>query len=391
MRTTRLVVQALCLLLGAQALAQAKEPVSLQGRAIPDQETTVSVGLDADFSLVLPLPARFWHMAPRHSPHFATSLAGNGLILQYLNAIGGSVSMLYVGAVPLPGADPQEPATDRVARAAAGFARDLGTAYGRVGWTITSGAVTLSPVTLRLMGRSVQGYRSQEYVSRPNDYQGPESVFRGACVLFQPPGLDVLCYAALDYKDGGTRLDVAIQKMDVKMTRGLFPKGRRLQLNDLVESAEGRYPVRLLAFDLPPRFVPTPAIGTLKGTFVYAEDRLPDGSGWPDATLRIEGRTLDRGTTVRAFAEGRRAALSGGGTAAPLEEVPLAVEGHVAYVFVHPAAHEPAGTNAHTAILLLDDQVLTLTWVTRGNAALLAADHDALVKLLKGLSMAVRW
>ncbi|MGE0192455.1 MAG: hypothetical protein AB7T63_10485 [Planctomycetota bacterium] len=390
MRTFLSTLLALVSLLGAAGLASAKEPAPLRGRPIEDQPTTVSVALNEHFSWVLPLPQRFWHMAPRHSPHFATSLAGNGLILQYLNDIGGSVAMLYVGAVPLPPAEPDEAPRDRAQRAATDFARTLGASYQRVGWTISSGDVALMPASFKLMGKQVAGWRTKDYVSRPEDYQGPESVFQGACVLFQPPGAEVLCYAALDFKAGGTRLDVAIAKMDVKRTQGLNAQGRRVQLNDLVESAEGRYPVRLLAFDMPPRFVPTPAIAKLPGVWVYAEERLPERGGWPDAILKIEGVTLPKGQSVREYAQGRKSAL-GGDRDAHLEEVPLAVEGHKGYLFAHPAVGEPPGVKAHSAVVLLDDQLLTFTWVTRGDARLAAADHDGLVKLLRSVQMAVRW
>ncbi len=372
------------------AVAESKEPAPLRGRRIDDRPTTVSVPLDDRLSLVLPLRERFWHMAPRHSPNFATSLDGAGLILQYLNDIGGSVSMCYTGAVAMPEAQPEEQPKDRAARAARAFAADLAKKYKRVGWTITTSSISLREITIRVMGKPLAAWRSAPYMARPDDYQGPESVFQCACLLFQPPGVEKLCYIALDFKGGGTTLDAVIENLDVKPTRGLFPKGRRVQLNDLVESSEGRYPVRLLAFDMPPKFVPTPMLASLRGEWLFAEERLPDGDGWADGFLTIRGESLQRGDDAKSVAERLRArsARDGGGS---LEEVPLGVDGHVAWLFAHPAANEPPGTPAHSAVLVLDDQVLTITLVSRGSARLAASDREALTALLRGVQMAVRW
>src|SRR5687768_8182684 len=73
------------------------EPI---GAPIRDVATRLSVPLDDDRSFVIGLPPRFWVQCPRVLPT-RTSLDGDGVIAQYLNLRGGTVSMLYVGAVPV--------------------------------------------------------------------------------------------------------------------------------------------------------------------------------------------------------------------------------------------------------------------------------------------------
>lgn len=364
-------------------------PAALKGGPIRDLPTVLSVPVDAERSLVLPLTERFWIQCPRHLP-VPTSLDGQGLIAQYLNERGGSVSMLYLGAVPLgPALDGDAPGA-RAARAASDFAAMLPQKYARVDWTLTSAPVTLAPATLKVDGHKTSGWRTARYTTRPGEYGGPESVFTGECVLFQPEGADVLCYVALDFKAGGTTLDKAIERMAVKPTRGLFPEGRRLQLNDLAEAEGGRFPVRLLAFQLPAGFAPTPALASVQGEWVYVEERLPAAGGPPDVLLRLDQLRSDPSQTfadavdtqVRIWPEADRT---------PLEEVDLATRGHKAQLFSHPApAHGPAA-RAHTAVLRLDDLTLLIEWVSLTGAEQAAQDRPLVLALLRSLEMAVRW
>lgn len=368
---------------------KAAGPVELRGLPIRDLPTTVSVPVSADLSLVLPLTERFWVQCPRHLP-VPTSLDGQGLIVQYMNPRGGSVTMLYAGSVPLgPALDGDAPDA-RASRAAADFAAMLAQKYARVDWTLTSAPVTLAPATLKVDGKKVPGWRTARYTSKPREFAGPDSVFVGECVLLHPEGTDVLVYVALDAKAGGTTLDKAIERMAFKPTRGLFPAGRRLQLNDIALAEGGRFPVRLMAFDLPAGFAPTPALAALTGEWVYVEERLPAAGGASDAVLRIEQRTADPAQSVEQDAATEHAIWPEADRTA-LEAVDLSVRGHKAYLFSHGSPADGPAAHAHTAVLRLDDQWLTLTWVCRGGAEQAAQDRLLFVALLRSIEMAVRW
>jgi hypothetical protein len=364
-------------------------PVDLRAAPIPDRPTVLPVALTAERSLVLTLPAGFWMRCPRHLP-VPNALAGDGVIVQYLNARGGSVSMLYVGSVPLvEGADAAEPVEARATRTASAFAADLARHYARVDWSLPEGAPALEPATIAVGKRKTPAWRTARYRTQPLAYAGPESVFTGECVLFRPDGADVLAYVALDFKGGGTTLDAVLARVDVRSPKEVAAAGRRLQLNDDAQGADpARFAVRLLAFDLPAGFAPTAAVYAEKGDRVYVEHRL-DATGAVAAVLRVDQRLVDPERTLRQECEDEMAARSADGTV-PCEEVPLLTRGHVAHLFAHPAAGRDAGARAHTALLRLDDLVLSVT-VTSRDAASVEADRAALVALLRTVEMAVRW
>src|SRR5438105_5047911 len=75
-------------------------PVSLREARIGDRPTRVSVPVSADVSLVMGLPEHFWIQCPRNVQAVATSLDGDGLVLQYIEEIakGGTHALLYLGA-----------------------------------------------------------------------------------------------------------------------------------------------------------------------------------------------------------------------------------------------------------------------------------------------------
>jgi hypothetical protein len=353
----------------------------------------VPVPLSDDRSLVLSLPPGFWLRAPRNLAP-ASSLAGDGLIAHYLNERGGSVSMLHAGSVPLPasdGADTVEARGDpRAEAAAADFAAALGTHYARVGWRLEGDAPVLSPATLTVDGRKSPAWRTARYRTRPLDYAGPESVFTAECVLFRPAGTDVLAYVALDAKAGGTTLDRALAGLRVAALRDAAAKGRRVQLDDLAEALDPtRYPVRLLAFELPPGFTPTLTTWRGGGRPLFEEERLGAGSEAP-SFLRMTQAHADPKRTLEQDCLDVRAAWAPE-LLGPNEEVPLLTRGHRALLFSHPAAGERPEARAHTAVLRLDDQTLSVTWVSRGGAAQAERDLAELRAVLRSVELAVRW
>ncbi len=362
------------------------------GSTIRDAATTLSVPLDDERSLVVGLPAQFWVQCPRVLP-VPTSLAGRGLIAQYMNERGGSVSMLYLGSVPLSPAVDGLTLEQRTQNGASDFAVGLAKAYDAVDWELFSGPVAVAPASIKVDGKKVAGWRTKRYSSRPKDYGGPDSVFAGECLLFVPPGqpagAEQLVYLALDAKMGGTTLDKVLEQLSVKPTPQVNPKGRRAQLIDLFESADaGRFPVRQIAFDLPAGFALTPAMFTLKGEWVYVEERL-NGEGRPDARLEIRQRLADRASPALADADKERGNHTKDGLGAT-EEVPLAVAGQKGFVFSHAPTLEGAST-ASTAVVRVDDMTLLITWSTLGDDAAATRDHAAFVALLKSLDFAVRW
>ena len=363
-----------------------EEPV---GAPIRDVPTTVSVPVDAETSLVLGLPERFWVQTPRINT-VPTSLDGDGVIVQYLNLRGGSVSMLYAGVVPLSaGTGGLE---QRASDTALDFAATLGDKYQRVDWSIFSGPVAVAPAPLKVDGVKVAAWRSKKYSTRPAAaYGGPTSVFTGELLLFHPPGSERLAYVALDFKGGGTTLDKATEHLSLKKTREVSPKARRVQLLDLKESANdpSRFPVRLVAFDMPAGFVVTPDVLKLTGEWVYVEDRL-DAAGRRDAVLRVHQRPADATKPLTRDRDDERAFYRED-ERGPATEVPLAVKGATAWLFEHPSVRDGAGARAMTAVLRLDDMTLLLTWTTFGDAEALARDRATFTALLASLEHTVRW
>jgi len=362
------------------------------GGTIRDSATTLSVPLDDELSLVVGLPERFWLQCPRILP-VPTSLAGRGLIAQYMNARGGSVSMLYLGCVPLSPAGDGLTLEQRAQHAAADFAVGLAKAYGGVEWELFSGPVAVAPTHVKVDGKKVSGWRAKRYSARPKDYGGPDSVFSGECALFVPPGQQVgseqLAYIALDAKQGGTTLDKVLEQLAIKPTRQANPTGRRAQLNDLFESADaGRFPVRQIAFDLPAGFALTPAVFATRGEWVFIEERL-GADGRPNARLQIRQRLTDRAGPPSADATQERGNHTAS-TLGPVEEVPLAVPGKRAYVFTH-ASTDAGASAASTAVVRVDDMILLLTWTTFGEGAAGPPDLAAFNGLVKSLDYAVRW
>jgi hypothetical protein len=375
---------------GVAAGEEEKGPgfVDLRGGKIRDVPTKVSVPVSADLSVVAALPDRFWVQCPRHLP-VPTSLAGAGVILQYLNARGGSTSLLYFGAVDLPEALEGEALPARAERAVNEFVADLAAKYAGVDWALTSTKVTAAAAALRVDGKKVSGWRTGRYDLHPGDYGGPESAYVGECLFIQPAGTEKLVYLALDSKSGGTTLDMAAEGLSIQKTSAVNEAGRIVQLNDLAEGEGGRFPVRLLSYESPPGFVTGPTLAGLKGEWVYAEDRI-DARGQVTASHRIEQRDADTDRPFPEEAELERTSM-GGKAAGPLHAVELGTKGMRAYVFAYDALQDGRASRARTAVFRLDDKTLFFSWYTFGDAAMAEKDGAAFDRLLGTMQMAVRW
>jgi hypothetical protein len=363
------------------------EPI---GTRLKDGETTLSVPISAEKSVVFSLPERFWLQVPRYGPN-PQALAGEGLIAQYLNNRGGTVSMLYVGVVPFTSTD--APTVEKkIEGSAQDFVGSLKEKYASVGWNLHTGPGPVSPSSVTVGGKKVPAWRTGKYGSRPEDYAGPESTFVGECVLFQAEGLNALVYAALDAKGGGTTLDRAIERVSFKATKEVNTAGRRDQLIDIADSPNpDRYPVRQVAFDLPAGFVVTTKSLSLErdAGWAYAEQRL-DAQGKVDALLLMRQRHDDTTLEPAKDHEAEKACFPTD-PRDPTEEVPLAASGRVALVFTHASPENGETARGHTAVFRLDDQTMVLTWVSLGDAAQIAKDHAAFVALVRTIDLMTRW
>jgi hypothetical protein len=272
--------------------------------------------------------------------------------------------------------------------------------YKRVDFELLTGKVALAPTTLKLGAKKVPAWRAGPYDTKPaGEYGGPRSVLVGNCVLFQPEGLDVLVYVALDMKFGGTSLERALANVSIQPTASVNKAGRIVQLNDLSEAEPGRFPVRLCSFELPAGFVVAPSVLHLEGESVYAEDRL-DAAGRVTASWRMRSLPADRASDPAVDAADLRSSW-GDAAASPLAKVPTATPGVNAYAFAHAAEEQARTGRGHTAILRWDDLTLICTWTTWGAADALdpdgadkqrlAADAQAFDALLAGVQLAVRW
>lgn len=372
------------------------EPVGTRPRESP---TTLAVPLNADESVVFELPEGFWVETPRVNS-LPTVLAGDGTIARYLNQRGGTVGKLYVGTVPF--SEGEGPAATRAHHTALDFAATLPDHYAKDDWAIASGPVTVAPVAFKVGteksgtekggATKVAAWRSKRYTVKPSGpYGGPESVFTGECLLFHLPDTDRIVYAVHQFKAGGTTLDKAVERVSRKRTREVHGKARRVQLLEQTTPVDDptRFPLRLVAFDMPAGFVVTPDVLRLTGIWTYAEDRL-DAGGKRDAALRLYVQPADQ---TKPLTQDRDDAMAywrpeDRGVAI---EVPLATRGKTAWLFTHPSPADLKGTRAMTAVVRLDDLTLLLTWTTFGDALVQERDRHAFVAMLSTLEATKRW
>jgi hypothetical protein len=394
---------AIALALLAGRAADAKDPPpkgppppNLRTAPFRDVATWVSVPLPQHRSFVVGLPERFWIQCPRHSAveSIATTLAGDGLVLTYLNARGGSHSLFYVGAVPLPAAEGTEARDARVEKAARDFVHDLRSKYERVEMKMKDGRVTVEKATVSVGGKKQPAWRTSRHVLVPaGPFSGPDAVFGGECVLFAPEGTESLVYLSLTSKSGGTSLDKVLGDLSVKPTAEVATLPRVVQLNDVSLSKDDSFfPVRLVSYASPAGFAPTIEVARLRTNDTYAEDRVEDRAGdrTITGTLRIETDHADPAETLAAVAARERALVPWGKPTDPAL-VPLATAGAFAAVFRYAGPESgPKTITTHLAFVPLDDKVLKVTWITWGDAAQVEKDAAALDQMLRSLQTAVR-
>lgn len=362
------------------------EPVGTRPRESP---TTLSVPLNADESVVFDLPEGFWVETPRINS-LPTVLAGDGTIARYLNQRGGTVGKLYVGTVPF--SEGEGPAATRAHHTALDFVATLPDHYATDDWAISSGPVTAAPVAFKVGATKVAAWRSKRYTVRPSGpYGGPDSTFTGECLLFHLPDTDRVVYAVHQFKAGGTTLDKAVERVSRKRTRDVHGKPRRVQLLEQTTPVDDptRFPLRLVAFDMPAGFVVTPEVLRLTGIWTYAEDRL-DANGKQDAALRLHVRPADQAKPLTQDRDDAMAYWRPEDRGVAIE-VPLATRGKTAWLFTHPSPADLKGTRAMTAVVRLDDLTLLLTWTTFGDALVQERDRDALMAMLATLEATKRW
>ena len=374
---------------GAGDDAAKRGGVNLREVEIKDAPTTVSVPLGEKLSLVLGLHEGFWVQCPRYLP-VPTSLTGDGMILQCLNARGGTPSIAYVGAEPLLPALEKETAAEQEERSVRGFVDALPQRYQRVDWRVAPGAIAVNPAPLKVNGKKTAGWRTALYKTEPaGEYGGPRSTFAGQAVLFRPAGTDRLAYVVLDVKSGATTtLERMLANVAVQPTTAVNPAGRVVQLNNLFEGDGGRFPVRLFAYQSPAGFVVGPGVLGLKDELVYAEDRL-DAEGKVTAWHRIGQRRADTDATLAVEAADVRSSF-GDAQATALKEVPLATPGARAHVFRYTAGLPAGASGAATAVVRFDDLTLVFTWTTLGDAAQAEKDAAALERLLATMQLAAK-
>lgn len=359
------------------------------GPPIRDVATRLSVPVSADTSLVVSGPAHFWVECPRWLP-VATALQGQGLIAQHVNPTGGTWALIYIGSVPLGAAYEDDGPDARAARAAADFVTALAPAYEKVNFRLVGGPVAVKQGTHKIRGKKQTVWRAGPYATQPGGegVRGPDAPFAGECLLFQPAGTEVLAYVVLDVKLGAATFGEVLAGLDVLPTRLVHPQGGPVQLNNLFEAGDGSYPVRLLAYDRPPGFAFVQTAEDAGGRLVYGEERL-DERGVVTATHRLRQEDADRSRSLAEEAEACRSYL-GRGEAGPMREVALGSARAAAYVFEHAGHIAATEGKAISAVFRHEDKLLTFTWTTRDDPALVKADAAAFAKLLATLQLSVR-
>jgi hypothetical protein len=381
------LVVALASAAGADDRASPRGP-PLDVARIHDDATWIGVPIDTAASLVLALPERFWIQCPRNGS-LPQSLDGDGTALQFLNARGGSHSLVWVGSVPLVEARADEKPEARVERAAQDFATHLRAKYARVELGLRDDRVTVERTTLTVGGKRTAAWRTSKHVTPPlTSVSGPDSRLTSECLLFRPEGTERLAYVAVASKSGGTSLDRVVSDVAVRKTADLAALPRLVKLVDIGTAADGRFPVRLLSYESPAGFASTLAAVRLPDELVYAEDRVA-ADGTVTGTLRFEHVDVASSATLAEATEDERRAVSWGLPSAAVE-VPLATDGARARWFHFTGESGGRRYLARRAVLLLDDKAMKITWTTFGDAPLFERDRAALERMLATVRLATR-
>ena len=358
---------------------------------MPDVPTWISVPFPPDQSLVLKLSERFWIQAPRHSVVTPTGLETDGIVLTFVNARGGSHSMLYAGVVPLPEPVEVTKLEVRLENAARDFVTDLRAKLLQVDYTLKEGRVTVEPSTVALNGKKQLAWRTSKFMTTPTLSKGPDANFGGEILFFGvgAPGKEALAYVGLTSKSGGTTLDRGVLEYAVKPTSEVARTPRHVQLNDIFLSQDPNlWPVRWISYESPAGFAPTLAAVRLRIELIYAEDRV-EADGVVSGTLRFDQDDADSTLTLARATEYVRKSTEWG-KPGPAAEVPLATEGAKAAVFSYTGSVEGRAYSARMAVALLGDKVLRLSWATFGDAARFEQDGAAFDRMLRSMRLAIR-
>jgi hypothetical protein len=394
MRAGASILTALLLALGTPAPSWARgggpaPNAAPPGAAIRDVATRLSTPVSADHSLVVTAPAHFWVECPRWLP-VATALQGQGLTAQHVSPTGGTHALLYVGSVPLGAAYADDGPDARAERAASDFLTALPAAYERMNFRLTNGPVPAKRGTHKLGGRKQTVWRGGPYATQPagEGVRGPDAPFSGECLLFRPVGTEVLAYVVFDVKLGAATFAQVLEGLAVVPTRQVHPQGGPVQLNNLFEAHDGSYPVRLLAYDRPPGFAFAQTAEDASGRLVYGEERF-DERGEVSATHRLRQEDTDRARSLAEEAEGVRSHV-GRGEAGALREVALGSARAAAFVFEHPGSLAGKDGRAFSAVFRHEDKLLTFTWTTRDEPALVKQDAALFERLVASIQVSVR-
>ncbi len=366
-------------------------PVNLRTNKILDLPTTVSVPISAEQSVVLSIPGRMFLQCPRNAP-VPTTFWADGLILQdvWNSTTGNTLTMVYVGTMPLPAADLSVPFAERFARMVPSFVAGLQEKYARVDFRLLTdpASIKLEKATVKVDGKPVPAFRTSRYHTTPGTVNKPGAQLVSEAVFFGAPSAEALVYVVMDSKGKAMPLEKVLDGLSIRRTSAVNPAGRVVALNDVSYGTDGRWPVRLGWYTSPPGFAPTQDTVRTVTELVYAEERL-DAKGVVTGAYRIEHRDGTPGKTLEQELEIERASHQVQGAGAP-RAVDLAPGSGQALVLTHRTKVADRAASAQTSVIVVDDKVWTFTWTTFGDEALAKADAAAFDALLRGMSLAIR-
>lgn len=366
-------------------------PVNLKANKILDVPTTVSVPISAEQSLVVSIPGRMFLQCPRNAP-VPTTFWGDGIILQdvWNSTTGNTLTMVYVGTMPLPAADMSVPFAERFARMVPSFVTGLQEKYARVDFRLLTdpGSIKIEKTTVKVDGKPVPAFRTSRYLTAPSTVNKRGAQLASEAVFFGAPSAEALLYVVIDSKGKAMPLEKLLDGLSIRQTSAVNPTGRLVALNDVSYGVDGRWPVRLGWYTSPARFAPTQETVRTTTELVYGEERL-DAKGAPDAAYRIEHRDGTPGKTHEQELEIERASHQIQDAGAP-RTVELAPGSGRALVLSYKTKVADRPAFGQCAVIVLDDKVWTFIWTTLGDEALAKADATAFDALLHGMSLAIR-
>ena len=346
--------------------------------------------ISADQSLVLAIPGRMFLQCPRNAP-VPTTFWGDGIILQdvWNSTTGNTLTMVYVGTMPLPAADLSVPFAERFARMVPSFVNGLQEKYARVDFRLLTdpGTIKIEKATVKVDGKPVPAFRTSRYQTSPSTVNKRAQMVSEA-VFFGAPSAEALLYVVMDSKGKAMPIEKVLDGLSIRKTSAVNPTGRMVALNDVSYGVDGRWPVRLGWYTSPAGFASTQDTIRTITELVYGEERL-DATGKPNASYRIEHRDGTPGKTHEQELEIERSSHQIQDAGAP-RSVDLAPGSGRALVLSHKTKVGDRAAFAQTAVIVFDDKVWTFIWTTFGDEAMAKADATAFDALLHGMSLAIR-